>query len=248
MYGKILIGALLLASSLECIALTPEDSLIMRDVVEYLVPKRGCRRVEGQGACRPALIDTVDVNGDTNRLARVLAELAHTNDAWYAEMAMWQLEKYGTSEQLQFLYSCTTNPAVGDRALKSIFAIEGVTSNSVVAAESYLMLTNEEVCVDRGGATIAAALVKYASQEGVDANCRTNALAVANTFATTSNRNYYWLDHLLMQDDASYRYSKRRLQVLRSADILHCPCPYQVNFVTNAINELVAYPEADLPD
>ena len=71
---------------------------------------------------------------------------------------------------------------------------------------------------------------------------------MANAFATTHNRNYYWLDHLLMQDDASYRYSKRRLQVLRSADILHCPYPYQVNFVTNAINELVAYPEANLSD
>ena len=98
------------------------------------------------------------------------------------------------------------------------------------------------------GATVCADLIRCAKQEGVDANCRTNALAVANTFATASNRNYYWLDYLLMQDDASYRYSKRRLQVLRSADILHCPYPYQVNFVTNTINELVAYPEANLPD
>ena len=186
-------------------------------------------------------------DGDTNRYARILRELAveNTNET---EWAIASLGKYKTSQSLPFLYSYSTNAVYGARAMKSIFAIEGVTSNSVVAAESYLMLTNEEVCVDRGGATIAAALVKYASQEGVDANCRTNALAVANTFATTSNRNYYWLDYLLMQDDASYRYSKRRLQVLRSADILHCPYPYQVNFVTNAINELVAYPEANLPD
>lgn len=186
-------------------------------------------------------------DGDTNRYARILRELAieNTNET---EWAIASLGKYKTSQSLPFLYSYSTNAVYGARALKSIFAIEGVTSNSVVAAESYLMLTNEEVCVGRGGATISAALVKYASQEVVDANCRTNALAVANAFATTRNRNYYWLDHLLMQDDTSYRYSKRRLQVLRSADILHCPYPYQVNFVTNAINELVAYPEANLPD
>ena len=78
--------------------------------------------------------------------------------------------------------------------------------------------------------------------------CEHEEDAEANAFATTRNRNYYWLDHLLMQNDTSYRYSKRRLQVLRSADILQCPYPYQVNFVTNAINELVAYPEANLPD
>ncbi len=27
-----------------------------------------------------------------------------------AELAMWQLEKYGTTVQLSFLYSCATNP------------------------------------------------------------------------------------------------------------------------------------------
>ena len=186
-------------------------------------------------------------DGDTNRYARILRELAveNTNET---EWAIASLGKYKTTQSLPFLYSYSTNAVYGARAMKSIFAIEGVTSNSIAVAQGYLSLTNDAVLVDRGGATVCADLIRCAKQEGVDANCRTNALAVANTFATTSNRNYYWLDYLLMQDDASYRYSKRRLQVLRSADILHCPYPYQVNFVTNTINELVAYPEADLPD
>ena len=186
-------------------------------------------------------------DGDTNRYARILRELAveNTNET---EWAIASLGKYKTPQSLPFLYSYSTNAVYGARALKSIFAIEGVTSNSIAVAQGYLSLTNEAVLVDRGGATVCAELIRCAKQEGVDANCRTNALAVANAFATACNRNYYWLDHLLMQDDTSYRYSKRRLQVLRSADILHCPYPYQVNFVTNAINELVAYPEADLPD
>ena len=189
----------------------------------------------------------VMAGGDTNRFARILRELA-AEDTNQTERAIVFLGIYKTPQSLPFLYSYATNAVYGADALKAVFAIEGVNSNSVAVAQSYLMLTNEAVCVDRGGATVCAALVKCARQEGVDANFRTNALAVANAFATTHNRNYYWLDYLLMQDDASYRYSKRRLQVLRSADILHCPYPYQVNFVTNAINELVAYPEAALPD
>ena len=186
-------------------------------------------------------------DGDTNRYARILRELAveNTNET---EWAIASLGRYKTPDSLPFLYSYSTNTVYGARALKSIFAIEGVTSNSIAVAQGYLSLTNDAVLVDRGGATVCAELIRCAKQEGVDANCRSNALAVANAFATTCNRNYYWLDHLLMQDDTSYRYSKRRLQVLRSADILHCPYPYQVNFVTNAINELVAYPEANLPD
>lgn len=186
-------------------------------------------------------------SGDTNRYARVLSELALENTNQTGRVIR-MLGLYKTDQSLPFLYSYATNTQYGAEALKAILAIEGVNSNSLDVAQSYLMLTNEAVCVDRGGATVCAELVKCARQEGVDADCRTNALAVANAFASTNNRNYYWLDHLLMQGDASYRYSKRRLQVLRSADILHCPYPYQVNFVTNAINELVAYPEANLPD
>ena len=197
--------------------------------------RRGYRRAFEMAGC------------DTNRYARILRELAVEN-ANETEWAIASLGTFKTPESLPFLYSYATNAVYGAKALKAVFAIEGVTSNSISVAQSYLSLTNDAVLVDRGGATVCADLIRCAKQEGVDANCRTNALAVANTFATTSNRNYYWLDYLLMQDDASYRYSKRRLQVLRSADILHCPYPYQVNFVTNTINELVAYPEANLPD
>ena len=186
-------------------------------------------------------------DGDTNRFARILCELAVENTN-QTKRAMAYLGIYKTPQSLPFLYSYATNAQYGADALNAVFAIEGVSSNSIAAAQGYLMLTNETVCVDRGGATVSAELVKFARQEGIDVNLRTNAFVVADTFATTLNRNYYWLDHLLMRDDASYRYSKRRLHILRSVDILHCPYPYQVNFVTNAINELVAYPEANLPD
>ena len=221
-------------------------------------PEHGDAEIKAQfvfaGRCRHA--EDMDSNydyafrmaaGDTNRYVRVLSELAEENTN-QTRRVIDEFFYRKPPQSLPFLYSYATNAQYGAYALKAVFAIEGVNSNSVAVAQSYLMLTNEAVCVDRGGATVCAALVKCARQEGVDANFRTNALAVANAFATTHNRNYYWLDYLLMQDDASYRYSKRRLRVLRSADILHCPYPYQVNFVTNAINELVAYPEAALPD
>ena len=47
--------------------------------------------------------------------------------------------------------------------------------------------------------------------------------------------------------DPSYRFSKRRLNVMRSAQN-RCWNAMLTNYVTNAINELVAYPEANLPD
>ena len=197
--------------------------------------RRGYRRAFEMAGC------------DTNRYARILRELAveNTNET---EWAIASLGKYKTRESLPFLYSYATNAVYGAKALKAVFAIEGVTSNSMPVVQGYLSLTNEAVIVERGGATVCAELIRRAKQIGVSVDCRTNALSISNTFATEVNRNYYWLDHLLLLDDDSYRYSKRRLHVLRNADLQRCPYPFQVNYVTNAINELVAYPEANLPD
>ena len=197
--------------------------------------RRGYRRAFEMAGC------------DTNRYARILRELAveNTNET---EWAIASLGTYKTNESLPFLYSYATNAVYGAKALKAVFAIEGVTSNSIPVVQGYLSLTNEAVIVERGGATVCAELIRRAKQIGVSVDCRTNALSIANTFATEVNRNYYWLDHLLLLDDDSYRYSKRRLHVLRNADLQRCPYPFQVNYVTNAINELVAYPEANLPD
>ena len=197
--------------------------------------KRGCQRAFEMAGF------------DTNRYARILRELAveNTNET---EWAIASLGQYKTTESLPFLYSYATNAVYGAKALKAVFAIEGVTSNSIPVVQGYLSLTNEAVIVERGGATVCAELIRRAKQDGVDVDCRRNALSIANTFATEVNRNYYWLDHLLLRDDDSYRYSKRRLRVLRNADLQRCPYPFQVNYVTNAINELVAYPEVDLPD
>ena len=197
--------------------------------------RRGNRRAFEMAGC------------DTNRYARILRELAveNTNET---EWAIASLGTYKTNESLPFLYSYATNAVYGAKALKAVFAIEGVTSNSIPVVQGYLSLTNEAVIVERGGATVCAELIRRAKQIGVSVDCRTNALSIANTFATEVNRNYYWLDHLLLLDDDSYRYSKRRLHVLRNADLQRCPYPFQVNYVTNAINELVAYPEANLPD
>ena len=245
---KILVGASLLAFSLESVALAPEDSAIMRDVVEYLVPKRGCRRGDGQGARRPALIDTVDVNGDTNRLARVLAELAQTNDAWYAEMAMWQLEKYGTSEQLPFLYSCATNPAVGDRAVKAVLRIEGVTSNSVAVTRGYLAITNAFTQqMDYNRSDVCEWLLKEVLASPDLAYIKPTCLAAAVDYAQNVSIMHKSLDEAICAADPTYQHSKRRLAVMRSAQH-RCWNPMLTNYVTNAINELVAYPEANLPD
>ena len=80
--------------------------------------------------------------GDTNRFARLLCELAQTNDVRIADRMIRCLGRHGTSAQLPFLYSMATNEQHGATAVKSILRLEGVTSNSSDVTGMYLSMTN----------------------------------------------------------------------------------------------------------
>ena len=67
-----------------CSASPGTDEEIRRRIVGYLKPRCGGHLIPGVTPRRPELIDRIELGGDTNRLARILAELAQTNDAWYA--------------------------------------------------------------------------------------------------------------------------------------------------------------------
>ena len=78
---------------------------------------------------------------DTNRYVRVLCELAAEKSNQTARV-LQILGLYKTPASLPFLYSYATNATYGADALKSVFAIEGVTSNSLSAIGDYLSITN----------------------------------------------------------------------------------------------------------
>ena len=72
------------AVTVSCHADTCTDEELRHDVLEFLTMR-----------CR-VLTNEIRFDGNTNRLAGVLAEFAQTNDAQIAERAMWQLKKYAT--------------------------------------------------------------------------------------------------------------------------------------------------------
>ena len=185
-------------------------------------------------------------DGDTNRLARLICELAQTNDTKISSMMIDELGEYGTSAQLPFLYSCATNPILGNAAIETILRIEGVTSNSVVATESFFAASSHDdslqttrLCLD---------FMKRATGAEVEPTCASNALRVARDFSVSENCHYYCFDRGQIMSDSSYSHSQRRLAYLRQVSLRGDLFEFQANYVTNAINELVAYPEANLPD
>ena len=71
-------------------------------------------------------------DGDTNRLARLICELAQTNDARTAMTMTRALGEYGTVEQLPFFYSCATNPVLGKIAEGDAVNLPAVSGLDIV--------------------------------------------------------------------------------------------------------------------
>ena len=182
--------------------------------------------------------------GDTNRFARLLCELAQTNDVRIADRMIRCLGRHGTTSQLPFLYSMATNEQHGVSAVKSILRLEGVTSNSVDVTGMYLSMTN---IIQRDRSEICSFFFNAVKTSDVSAALKERGECVALRYAGTANLYFRRMDEAMISTEPAYRLSKRRLAVLRSAYELGVS-QYQIAYVTNAINELVAYPETDLPE
>jgi len=217
--------------------------------------RRGYRRAFEMAGC------------DTNRYARILRELAveNTNET---EWAIASLGKYKTRESLPFLYSYATNAVYGAKALKAVFAIEGVNSNSLSVAQNYFSTTNF-FALDSAGdrSKLCQSLLNKVYLEAELSDYR----AIVFDMALSYNRHVNvtspnCVDIGLCDADPSYKFTKRRLADLRaykgnvSGYFNGLPdtsesyqrrilvYTFQTNYLANAINELVAYPEANLPD
>ena len=114
--------------------------------------------------------------------------------------------------------------------------------------QNYLSFTNSitrQQAYDR--AVAGKEFLACLQNSAVGVELKESALQIVREFAADINTSNSIVDEALVAADSTYRYSKRRLAVMRSA-YPRCFNEYQTNYVTNAINELVAYPEANLPD
>lgn len=246
---------------------TISDEVLKDEILLFMRPIECVEMVRGQPHRPRVLTEKISFDGDTNRLARLLAELAQTNNAQIAQRSIALLGEYGTPVQLPFLYSCATNPAVGHNAIKTVMRIEGVNSNSLEVARSYLFATNrfsfDEVACRSDTCTD---LLKNVFEDSGLAEFRPMMLGIATNFMDTVELMPNVLDNELCRVYDGFRFSKRRLAGLRSArqrdmaELLDATTnsyevwrrtycyTAQTNYLQNAINELVAYPEANLPD
>ena len=184
--------------------------------------------------------------GDTNRYLRVAKETAASNTN-FSYMAIALIEKHGSVGDLPFLYTYTNDVRCAGAAIEVILQLGGLTEESVAAASAYIADTNSYCVLDRED--VAKKLFRAAANPSAPSALRIIASSNALHFASNSSGGTARYNDIGFKNaDPSYMFSKRRLSVLRAV-LPRCQgYELPMNYVTNAINELVAYPESDLPD
>lgn len=200
---------------------------------------------DGRAAARDMRYAIGLCGSDSNRLCQIVRGIAETNaNVRHVGTAMRMLTRYGTPAQLPYLYSVVTNEIRGAEAVKGILRIEGITTNSIQVLSNCLACAEIDI-YERYKAfyDFVERVYRLASN---DPN-RNSGIAYINSYVRNENMGCKGIDKLLVKVDPAYRLSKRRLADLRSA-INRGVHEFQIGYITNAINELVAYPEANLPE
>ena len=143
------------------------------------------------------------------------------------------------------LYSMATNEQHGVSAVKSILQLEGVTRNSLEVADRCLSMTNVQARMERENLCLFM-LDGFANAHS-NSGVRNDVERCVLCFARRSGLYNEHFDGCLSVRIPGYQFSKRRLNVLRDAE-RNMIIRFNKAFITNAINELVSYPEADLPE
>ena len=200
---------------------------------------------DGRAAARDMRYAIGLCGSDSNRLCQIVGGIAETNaNVRHVGTAMRMLTRYGTSAQLPYLHSVSTNEIRGAQAVKAILRIEGVTTNSILAVSN--CLAQMEIDVHDRYVLFCDFANRVYHLETNNA-CRVFGLDYIHRHALIENSFCLVVDEELIKHEPAYRRSKRRLAVLRSVHALGVN-EFQLGYVTNAINELVAYPEVNLPE
>ena len=242
MKNTLIITVLLIMQFAFAETLIASDEEVKKDIIFYIQPKCSQSRNDTK------LVDTYFINGNTNRLLRLLSDLIKTNDEWICTRSMWQYGKYATKSELPFLYSCATNSMCGDRALNTIISLDGISSNLLQTVGQYFSITNGfSVDDDANRSRFAEDLLKRVYRTEALLPYRERVFNMTREFALNVNLMHVSVDKALMRVDPTYENSKRRLNVMRGARE-RCISDFLTNYVTNIINKLEMYPEENLPD
>ena len=207
---------------------------------------RACRYIDDpdgpSGEIRYAIQQT---GGDTNRVVSLMKQIIEEGtDSSAAAFYISEMGKYGTTNDLAFLYRQVSMTKLSEVATETIIRLEGLTTNSVARITSLLP---SDAGMSWDAMCARCLLLEESEKLPIGSPAKDMVLSNALDYASRLTNYVDILDGSITRVDPSYRMSKRRLGVLRAVQNLGVN-EWQTNFVATAIRELEAYAEADLPE
>ena len=238
---KKIIAIVLLQSLFAVLARADVEDAELRHVLE-----RAVRYEDNPHAAVSEIRYAIQVaGGNTNRVVSLMKQMiVEGTEDDVTSFYILEIGKYGTSSDLPFLYQKVTTADYCASATEAILRIEGLTTNSLTQIMSSLPDS------PRGNKKSAYAwcrILDVVTKSPSDEPIRTFALSNAVQFVSRQTESADWLDRGLIRIEPPYRMSKRRLAALRSVQSLGVG-EWQTNYIAQAIRELEAYPEANLPE
>lgn len=216
---------------------------------EVLAKMRNSRRdVHGDSSWARWLF--VNLGSDSNRVCQVAEGVyARSANKMDQEDALLLINRYGSLNQRPFIESCVTNVACGRYAMRVLTKVEGVTSNSVVQLDRFRSSMADEsqaneFAVDRAG---AVSDLLFAASKIDNLPLRNHIGAYAWSCLSTETNQVATIDSMLAFCDSSYKWSRRRLNVLRQA-YAQTTIEAMRACLNARIQQLESYPEANLPE
>ena len=187
----------------------------------------------------------------SNQFVRVAKNLCDTQRGSREKVRLVTLiARYSEDTELPFLENYVTNAICGLPALSGILRHQGVCSNSLEQIGRFhsIAITDDlpkRFRMQRGFAVANLLDDSVLSKSSVEG--RAMAWSYAFSYVSNNVSHVSLIDEAMRRADRLYKFSKRRLALLRWADSQ--PLSDDVRqFVANAINELVAYPEVSLSE
>lgn len=184
--------------------------------------------------------------GDTNRVVALMKQLIGEGPEsdGVAGFYISEIGKYATDADLPFLYQQVSRANVCETAVNAIIRVEGITTGSV---DRICMLLPRGDPTNRYVVSSWITLSAAVRDRCLDVSVQSMMISNAVEYASWQNVFPDRIDQSIMRLDPGYRTSRRRLGALRAITTIGVH-PSRTNYVANAINELVAYPEANLPE
>ena len=180
-----------------------------------------------------------DMGFDTNQFVRVAKVMAESNERPRQMLAI--ISKYDIQEGIPYLYGYTTNEnsKVAFTACRLILGREGLTSNSVVAVETFLSTTNASRDAVYNRDLLCRLALREAYKEGTPDDLRARSHDAALALVGREGIHAKSIDKEMLSCNAEFRFSDERLTMLRSSQ-MHELNDFVNNYVTNAIHEIEA--------